>query len=95
MVDTATENVIKTYIYLYQRFKWKGENYVFTLEEIGKHLGYDITNRPRYYEMFRNIMSCLENNGLVQYENFYDGKTPRKRLKNVSLKVLKTEEPNG
>jgi hypothetical protein len=86
LVDTATENVVKTYIYLFQRFKWKGSGYVFTIEELGEHLGYKVQGRTRYYEMFNNILTCLENNGLITYENFFDGKSPRKRLLNVSEK---------
>lgn len=89
LVDTATENVIKVYIYLFQRFKWKGAGYIFTLEELGEHLGLKVQGRTRYYEMFNNILTSLANNGLIKYENFFDGKSPRKRLLNVNEKQSK------
>ena len=86
-VDTATENVIKVYIYLFQRFKWKGSNYTFTIEELGEHLGLKVQGRTRYYEMFKNILTSLSLSGFIEYEEFFDGKSPRKRLLNVSPTV--------
>jgi hypothetical protein len=85
LLDTVSDNVIKTYIYLFQRFKWKGDQYTFTLEELGAHLGYNITGHSRQYTMFNNILINLQNNGLIQYEDFQDGVYPKKRLLNVSV----------
>jgi hypothetical protein len=35
--------------------------------------------------MFNNILINLQNNGLIQYEDFQDGVYPKKRLLNVSV----------
>lgn len=92
--DTAKEKVIKVYIYLFQRFKWKGPGYVFTIEELGQHIGMSVTGRERVYTYFKNVLTSLENNGLIEYEDFYDGKSHRKRLLNVS-EFHKEEKKNG
>ena len=87
LLDTATENVIKVYIYLGQRFSWKktkNDYIVFTLEDIAEHIGLKLNNHTREYVMINNILNCLENNGLIQYTSYYEGKVPKKKLINFS-----------
>lgn len=91
LVDTTKESVIKTYIYLFQRYKWKKSEYVFTIEELGQHLGVSVQGKARNYLMFKNILTALSNNGLIEYESFFDGKSPRKRL----LKVNERHKENS
>ena len=86
--DTLKENVIKIYIYLVQRGKYK-PGYVFTIEEIGDHIGIKTKNYSRGYEMINNALDCLSNNGLITYTEFYEGNKPKKRLLDYSLRHCK------
>lgn len=82
-MDTATENVIKVYIYLGQRFSWKNssnEYFIFTAEDIAEHIGLKLNNHSREYIMINNILDCLENNGLIRYVSYYESKIPKKKL---------------
>ena len=87
--DTLKEQVVKIYLYLGQRWKYKQNNYIFTLEEIGLHIGIKINHNTRNYEIINNALICLRNNGLIDYIEFYDGEKPRKRLTKFSLEVKK------
>lgn len=78
--DTATEAVWKTYIYLAQRWNWKGRDFIFTLEDLAKHIGKNLNNHTEVYEELNNILQCLQNNELIKIASFYEGKTPKKRL---------------
>lgn len=94
LLDTATENVIKVYIYLGQRFNWKAktnETFIFTLEDIAEHIGLPLNNHQRNYIMLTNILDCLDNNGLIRYVSFYEGKVPKKRLVGFSMEHRKSD----
>lgn len=81
--DTAKENVVKTYIYLAQRYKYAvnaGKQYDFTLKEIGVQLGIKVENYQRGYETINNILVCLCNNGLISYTSYFDGTTRKHKL---------------
>ena len=96
LVDTSNGNVIKTYVYLLNKYGWK-RDYTFTKGELIEGIGYNPNSRDkegRYvsYEMMDNILLCLVNNGLLEYEEFYElnneGKpTPKHRIKVVNTKV--------
>ena len=77
--DTLKEQVIKVYIYLGQRYKYKTD-YVFTIEEIATHIGIALGNHKRNYDIINNCLLCLKNNGLINYVEFYEEDKPRKRL---------------
>lgn len=83
--DTTKENVVKIYIYLGQRYKYKN-NYEFTIEEIATHIGIKLGNNARNYEMINNALICLQNHGLIDY---VEKKNARghvvKKLKSFSL----------
>lgn len=79
ILDTITESVIKIYIYLGQRYKYK-KDYVFTQEEIAQHLGVKLEGKPETRRQIKNGLIALQNHGLIQYETFYDGKSHRYRL---------------
>jgi hypothetical protein len=86
--DTAKENVVKTYIYLAQRYKYAmsaGKQYEFTLKEIGNHLGITVENYKRGYETINNILVNLYNNGLIDYVSFYDGAAKKHKLTALSF----------
>lgn len=84
LLDTLNEQVIKIYVYLGQRYKFK-PNYTFTLKEIAQHIGLKIEHNPRAYEIINNCLTCLKNNGLIDYAEFYQEKTPYKRLTSFSF----------
>lgn len=92
--DTSREQVIKVYLYLGQRWKYKSNDYIFTIEEIAKHIGIKLDGNSRNYEIINNALVHLKNNGLIDYTEFYEGDKPRKRLINFSLivKNLRKEE---
>lgn len=68
--DTLREPVVKTYIYLGQKWKQK-PNYEFTFEEIGKHIGIKLAGNARGYTMIDNILTNLSNNGLITISDPY------------------------
>lgn len=86
LVDTLKDQVVKIYIYLGQRYRFK-PGYEFTLEELGEHIGIKLHNNGRNYELLNNALNCLRNNGLIDYEDFYDGRFPKKRLTQFSLRA--------
>lgn len=86
--DNCKEHIIKIYIYLGQRYKMvqqENRDYIFTLEEIGEHIGIGIKNHSSGYRIINNALDLLENNGLISYVSFFDGISQKKVLKNFSL----------
>ena len=79
ITDTIKESVIKVYIYLGQRWGYK-KGYVFTQEEIAQHLGMKLAGNPRAQQMIHNALDLLKDVELIDFENFFDGKSPRYRL---------------
>ena len=79
ITDTIKESVIKVYIYLGQRWGYK-KGYVFTQEEIAQHLGMKLAGNPRARQMIHNALDLLKDVELIDFENFFDGKSPRYRL---------------
>ena len=87
ILDVVTESVIKIYIYLGQRYKFK-KDYVFTQEEIAQHLGVKLDGKPETRRKIKNGLIALQNHGLIEYETFYDGKSHRYRLLNWSKQFV-------
>lgn len=85
--DTMKEQVIKIYIYLGQRNKYKPNQYVFTIDEIAEHIGLTLNHNQRNYDIINNALTCLKNNGLIDYVEFYEGKYPKKRLIKFDFKI--------
>ena len=84
LLDTVKDGVIKTYIYLGQRWNYKNSNYIFTIKEICEHLGLSYNKQSA---TVTNLITALAKNGLIEIETLYDetGKFPKYRLKNFSL----------
>lgn len=78
--DTLREPVIKTYIYLGQRFKYK-KDYLFTKKEIAEHLG---INDKRANEKIENYLKVLSHCGLISFEHVYNKKVSMMKLTNWS-----------
>lgn len=83
-IDTLKEPVIKTYIYLGQRFNYKPHDYVFTEREIAEHIGVDYNNNSK---KIAHYLIALENLGLIKVAEFYENNTPLKRLINFSTQI--------
>ena len=86
--DTVREQVYKVYIYLGQRWKYK-QGYVFTEEEIAEHLGLKLDGNLVARRQIKNALIALQNNELIKYELFYEGKVPKHRLVDWSFKYKK------
>ena len=91
LVNTATPSVIATYVYLLSKWEWKGKNYIFTSEELIKNcLGMKSTTNSRDYEKINDILDCLYNNGLIDYEDIYIKKNNKVIAKKQLIRVSKT-----
>ena len=89
--NTVKEPVYKAYIYLGQRWNYKGSQYEFTLEELGGHIAKKPNNNSTTYKELNDILLCLKNNGLIDYCSYYDGKMKKMRLTNFNTKVKDME----
>ena len=85
--DTVKEQVYKIYLYLGQRWKYK-PGYVFTQEEIAEHLGTSLAGNETVRRQIKNSLIALQNHGLIEYEQFYEGKVPKYRLVNWSTHYI-------
>lgn len=88
--DTAKEQVIKVYIYLGQRYKYK-KDYIFTIAEIASHIGIELNNNQRNYITINNVLTCLQNHGLISYKEIYENNLPKKQLTSFSFEVKNLE----
>lgn len=92
--DNCKEHIIKIYVYLGQRYKWaleRGYQYEFTLKELGEHSGIKVENNTRGYEIINNALAFLCNSELIDYVNFFDGQTQKKKLTKFSFEY---KDPN-
>lgn len=97
--DILKEDVIKVFIYLGQRYKWKqttGELYSFTRTEIAQHLG--LCPNTDNLDFVDRVLTALCNEGFIDYVGYWDGKTKKLRLTKFSLnyrkKIVKYEGKN-
>lgn len=80
-MDNCREHVIKTYVYLGQRWKWaktRGENYNFTYKEIAKHIGILGKHEDVADRQIKNALELLIMAELIDYEEIYIDKAPYK-----------------
>ena len=99
LANTATENVIKIYAYLLNKYEFKAktnDTYIFTKKELLEAIGYS-TDNNRSYKIISDIILCLDNNGLIEYKeffvkNFEENPTPQIRLTKVNTKVRNMKE---
>lgn len=80
---TLKKPVIKMYIYLGQRWKYK-KNYLFTKEELAEHVGLSIKHHSEMYEYVDACLSALYCCGLIDFEPVVVKKVPRLKLTNWS-----------
>lgn len=90
--DNCKEHVYKIYIYLGQRWKWaqaRKEPYIFTLKEIGEHIGINTKQDIVMYRQINNALALLTNSGLIDYQEQYQGKIPYHILTSYSFNYKK------
>lgn len=89
--DVLKEDVIKTFIYLGQIWKKsirdKSGLPSFTKLEVLNHIG--LKKGQSRLRFVSNALLVLKNNGLINYAEYFDGKSPRMRLTAFSLEVKK------
>lgn len=86
--DTIKEQVIKIYIYLGQRWKYK-KNYIFTIEELGKHIGISTRGHSRPSQTINNALDVLVKLGLIEFEEVYDDNfLNRKKLTYFTTEIV-------
>lgn len=90
--NTVKKPVHKAYVYLGQRWNYKGAGYEFTLEELGTHIGKKPNNNSVIYKELNDILLCLKNNGLIDYCSYYDGKMKKMKLTMFTTRVKGMEE---
>ena len=88
--DVVKEYVVKIYVYLGQRYKYK-PGYLFTYDELGQHIGVSINGSKRTREKIHNALDLLQDVGLLEIEQVYEGQYPKLRLKNWSKNYKKTK----
>jgi biotin operon repressor len=96
ITNCLQEHVVKTYIYLGQRWKYKGSEYLFTIKEIAEHLGIKLDNHSRNYRQINDVLLCLNKMGLVDWVDIWvtgekGVKIPYKRLTYFSVECPKKE----
>ncbi len=92
LVDSCKPHVIKLYIYLGQRYMLGlklGKPYEFTLKQLGDHLGLSLQNHSKNYEVINNALWLLQNSGLIDYYEYFDGQASKKVLRSFSQQVKK------
>lgn len=88
LVDTANPSVVSIYVYLLNKWEWKGNKYIFTEAELIKNcLGVTSTSNSRDYIRVNNVLTCLVNNGLIEYKKVYSKKNGVPVKKKKLLKV--------
>ena len=96
LLQINTQNVIKVYLYLLDKYEWKNKNnaqYIFTKAELIEAIGYSTKNNQGSYDLINYILTSLKNNGLINYEEFYyNNKIPNIKLINVNTVVKGLEK---
>ena len=95
LLNSTNGVVIKIYVYLLNKYKWKGNGYQFTKKELGECVGY--TNNKNTNTMIDDILLNLKNNGLINWVEYWDttkdGKpTPKHKLTFVGTTVKGMEK---
>lgn len=98
LVYTRNSQGVRIFLYLYNKFAWKGSEYVFTVEEIKKALGYAETTKSAD-SLIRATLESLKAEGLIDFEEIIQYSEvgskmvpiKRKKLNNV-VKELSEEK---
>ena len=101
IVSTRKLHTVKVYIYLLNKYDWKkelgAEMYNFTIGEMGKVIGYSESSisQGKVTSLINSLLISLKNEGIIDYEDYFDGKSPRKRLTFVVHSMDEYRERNN
>ena len=98
LVYTRNNQGVRIFLYLYNKFAWKGSEYIFTAEEIKKALGYSETTKSAD-GLIKATLESLRAEGMIAFEEItqyseVNGRmvpVKRKKLNNV-VKELSEEK---
>lgn len=68
LVNTSNSQVIRVYLYLLNCSTMK-EDYIFTITEIKKALGYSPNTKGNIETIIGDILKCLSKQGIIRYED--------------------------
>lgn len=89
ILQTRTQNALKVYIYLLNKYKWKlktkDEMYSFTASEILEAMGYSSSSNGAKTSAITTLLESLRREGIIDYVDYWDTTyclkgTDRKRL---------------
>lgn len=86
LVNTRNANSIRIYIYLLNKYKWKADNYIFTLEELKTALGYSVKTKS-IDVVINDILASLKREKIIDFIKFHDNKDVYKENKNCVIQV--------
>lgn len=97
LVYTRNTQGVRIFLYLYNKFAWKGSEYTFTFEEIKKALGYSASTKS-VDSLIKATLESLRAEGLIDFQdiiqyNEINGKMmPIKRKQLISVVKELTKE---
>lgn len=92
LVSTRKLWALKIYVYLLNKYDWKkqeqGEMYSFTCGELAQAIGYTEASAATgsISSIISNLLISFKREGVLNYEDYSDGQSPRKRLTFVAHK---------
>lgn len=89
LIDTRNTYCIKIYLYLLNKYKWKGNNYTFTINELKKALGYSENTKGIIETTINNILDSLAREGVICFENSYTDIEQYGKIITIPIKELK------
>lgn len=90
LCNTANQDVFKVYSHLGRWYENEGANAYFTKSKLITVLGGKSTTNPRDWEKINDILTCLKNNGLIEYVAEYELGKPNRVARYRLIKVSKT-----
>ena len=70
LINTRNSNVIRIYLYLLNKYEWKKGEYLFTVGELKRALGYsDFTKTAD--SMIRDVLTSLKKEGIIKFEKVW------------------------
>lgn len=98
IICTRRQYALKIYLYLYNKYKWKKqekkEMYSFTCGELAEAIGYSASSADTgaVTSIISMQLKSLKNEGIIDFEEYNDGQSPKKRLTFVASHM--SELPN-
>lgn len=94
IISTRRLWALKIYLYLLDKYNWKKqeqkEMYSFTCGELAQAIGYTETSAATgtISSIISNLLVSFKREGVIDYKDYYDDKSPRKRLTFVAKNLL-------